>query len=273
MAGIHIHQIYYSEQTQRDNDRGFIGLDNLANARPDWKEYWPIRNYLLKSRLSEDDYYGFFSPKFKAKTKLNAATVREFVGAYADEADVFLFSPFFDQGAFYLNVFEQGAIHDQRIMATFRDCVAVIAPDVDLATLVMDSRNIVFCNYLVAKPAFWRVWLENCEVVFAIAEEGKTALAAGLNTDTPYKGGGARKVFLIERIASLLLSTQPHWKVKAFNPTLLPYAPLRIAQYPQELLQMDALKMAVVAQGYPQYLSMFSQIRQSILKRIQQAEG
>lgn len=79
MVGIHIHQIYYSEQTQRDSDRGFIGLDNLANARPDWREYWPIRNYLLKNRLNEDDYYGFFSPKFKAKTNLNADTVREFV--------------------------------------------------------------------------------------------------------------------------------------------------------------------------------------------------
>ena len=149
----------------------------------------------------------------------------------------------------------------------------MIAPEVDLATLVMDSRNIVFCNYFVAKPTFWRVWLENCEAVFAIAEEGKTALAAGQNADTPYKGGGARKVFLIERIASLLLSTRQHWKTKAYNPTLLPYAPLRIAQYPQELLQMDALKMAMLAQGYPQYMSMFSQIQQSILKRMQQVDG
>src|SRR5450830_202115 len=269
--GIHIHQIYYSEQTRRDNDSGFIGLDNLANERPDWREYWPIRSYLLTNSLNEDDYYGFFSPKFKAKTNLDAATVHEFVRTHADEADVFLFSPFFDQGAYHLNIFEQGAGQHQDIMTAFQGSVAMIAPAVDLATLVMDSRNIVFCNYIVAKPVFWKVWLENCELIFAEAEKGKTALAISLNAGTNHDGGVApNKVFAIERIASLLLSTQRSWKVKAYNPTLLPYSNAPIAKYLCKLLQLDELKIARVSQEYSQFLSMFFQIRQSINEDIQQ---
>ncbi|MFZ3019767.1 MAG: glycosyltransferase [Gallionella sp.] len=268
--GIHIYQIYYSEQTQRDNDGGFIGLDNLA--RPDWREYWPIRNYLQGNRLNEDDYYGFFSPKFKSQTDLDSAAVHEYVRTHADKADVLLFSPFFEQGAFYLNMFEQGAAEHPGIGAVFRGCAGMIAPDENLATLVMDSRNTVYCNYIVAKPAFWNAWMEKCESIFAIAEENKTALAGSLNASTD-DGVAPNKVFVIERIASFLLATQRHWRVKAYNSTLLPYAKGNFAKYRHELLLMDALKIASVEQGYPEYLATFSEVRQSVMADILLSEG
>jgi len=262
---MHIHQIYYSEQTQRDNDPGFIGLNNLANERPDWREYWPIRNYLLNTSLNENDYYGFFSPKFNAKTKLDAASVYEFVSTHASAADVFLFSPFFDQGAFFLNIFEQGAKAHPSIMHAFEGSVAMIAPSVNLATLVMDSRNIVFCNYIVAKPVFWKAWLESCELIFAEAEANKTALGKSLNAVDNYDGGVApSKVFVIERVASMLMTTQSNWKVQAYNSTLLPYSNARVAKYPQELLHMDALKIASSNQDNVENLAMFLQIKQQV---------
>ena len=43
MSIIYAYQIYYSEQTRDALDPGFLPLDNLANPRPDWREYWPIR--------------------------------------------------------------------------------------------------------------------------------------------------------------------------------------------------------------------------------------
>ena len=272
MVGIHIHQIYYSEQTYRSNDNGFIKLGNLANERPDWREYWSIRHYLLNNILDENDYYGFFSPRFKAKTNLDAPTVYEFIRKYAAETDVFLFSPLFDQGAFCINIFEQGQHSRPGIMPIFQDCVAKIAPTVNLATLVMDSRNIVFCNYIVAKPAFWKAWLQKCEIFFVIAEEDKTLLAIHLNAITSHHSGDApNKVFVIERIASLLLSTQPHWKVKSYDSTQLPYSDAGISKYPNQLFQLDALKMASSLQAHPQYLAAFSALRQWIINDIQQA--
>src|SRR5450830_1913998 len=91
--GINIFQIFYSEKTKSENDHGFKGLDNLANPRPDWREYWSIRDYLINNTLNEDEYYGFFSPKFKGKTNLDAADVHEFIKHHAEEAEIFLFSP------------------------------------------------------------------------------------------------------------------------------------------------------------------------------------
>jgi len=269
MSKLHIHQIFYSEKTRLENDPGFLGLDNLTNLRPDWREYWPIRNCLLNNKLVENDYYGFFSPKFKSKTNLNAEDVYSFINASADEPDVFLFSPFFDQAAFCHNIFQQAAaVHDSSSNALAQSAM-LIAPSFNIDNIIMDSRNIVYCNYFVAKPAFWKVWLKSCELIFTIAEENTTILGNRLNSLTKHDNGKApTKVFIIERVASLLLSTQKHWKVKAFNPWKLPNANSYAARYPDDLLLMDALKIAYNTQGYPEYLSMFTQMQDSIVAKI-----
>ena len=63
----------------KNSDPGFDVLDNSANERPDWYEYWPIRKFLLNETLDENAFYGFLSPKFKLKTNLSAAEVRDFI--------------------------------------------------------------------------------------------------------------------------------------------------------------------------------------------------
>lgn len=266
-CGIHIYQICYSEKTRRENDTGFLVLDNMANPRPDWREYWPIRDFLLHNRLNADDYYGFFSPKFRLKTSLDSAAVHAFVRAHAPEADVFLFSPFFDLCAYALNIFEQGSAGHPDVAKAALGSLGLVAPGVDLQTLMMSSQNVVFCNYIVAKPAFWKVWLEHCEPIFALAEENASELAALLNADTAHDGGGAPvKVFVIERMASLLLSTQSRWKVKAFDSTMLPFSTAPISKLPRELMLLDALKIAASCQQRPEYLSCFLELRNRLSK-------
>ena len=104
---VHLYQIPYSAPTLAQVEPGYRVLDNLANERPDWFEYWPIRRFLLAHALDDDAFYGFFSPKFGRKTLLSHDDVSRFVRASAAQADVVLFSPQPDMGAFFLNVFEQ----------------------------------------------------------------------------------------------------------------------------------------------------------------------
>ena len=261
-CGIHVYQICYSEQTRRENDTGFLVLDNMANPRPDWREYWPMRKFLLHNCLNDDDYYGFFSPKFRLKTSLDSAAVHAFVRAHAPEADVFLFSPFFDLCAYARNIFEQGSAGHPDVAKATLGSLGLVAPGVDLQTLLMSSKHVVFCNYIVAKPAFWKVWLEHCEPIFALAEENASELATRLNADTTHDGAGAPvKVFVIERMASLLLGTQSHWKVKAYDSTTLPFSSAPIGKYPRELILLDALKIAASRQQRPEYFSCFLELR------------
>lgn len=262
MTDLQIHQIYYSEETFASRDKGFIGLDNRRNERPDWREYWPIRKFLLGIRLEENAFYGFFSPKFSSKTGLDSAAVMTFINSNSDSADVVLFSPFFDQIAYPINIFEQGAMQHPDTLDTFRECALLAEPSTDFNALVMDSTNTVFCNFFVAKPAFWKAWLENCERIFEAAERAQGELARRLNESTSHDGGGVpTKVFVIERIASLMLATQRRWKAKAYNPLSLPWSASPVAQFRLEMAFLDALKISYASQGHPEYLAAFHQLR------------
>jgi hypothetical protein len=263
---VHLHHIGYSPATAAPVEAGYALLDNLANPRPDWYEYWPIRRFLLTEALDNSAFYGFFSPKFGCKTGLGHGDVVAFVQQHADEADVVLFSPQPDMGAFFLNVFEQGETFDPGLIDAYEAFLAHLGRPLPLRALVMDSRQTVFSNYFVARPAFWREWLALNEALFAVCESpGDHPLKAALTATTSYPGpggtGAQRKVFLMERAASLLLATQP-WRSVAHNPFGMGWSTSRFRDHPTEAYISDALKIAWRDQRYPQYLQAFATIRE-----------
>lgn len=263
---LRLFHIGYSAETRAALEPGFELLDNLENARPDWFEYWPVRRWLLTQPLQEERFYGFFSPKFRAKTGLGAAQVAEQLQRHGAGADVLLFSPFPTQMACYLNIFEQGEVSHPGFMQTCMEALQAIGRPAPLPQLVMDCRQTVFSNYFVARPAFWREWLGWTEPLFALCEDPASSIGARLRAPTSYAGSVQLKVFLIERIASLLLTLQPRWRVVAHDPFGFRHAS-EPAAVPQTLaVCSDALKQAYRNQGFDSYLQAFMSIRQSILQ-------
>ncbi len=247
MTPTRLFQICYSAETLAAIPPGFRVLDNLANPRPDWREYWPMRAWLMANSPAEDEFIGFFSPKFGAKTGLTPEAVSQFIAAQPDATDVILFSPFFDQSALYWNVFEQAMNHHPGSFEVFQQAARLAVPGTDLRALVTDSRNTVFSNFFAARPRFWRAWLAACERVFALAESGEGDLARQLNDTTRYRADGAPlKVFAIERMATLLLATDPRWRVAAHDPMKTPLDAW-MQPYVRELKSLDALKTAASA--------------------------
>jgi hypothetical protein len=272
-----IHQIFYNSEVRKTLDEGFIPLDNMKNDRPDWREYWPIRNYLLNEPLDENNYYGFFSPKFREKTTLSSQNCYSFISDHQGHEDVFLFSPLFDLSAFFLNSFLQASKWHQGSIDTFKRCLFMLEPSVNIETLVMNSMNNVFCNFFVAKPGFWNAWLDRCELIFDLAEKkGASAVedpvvqslnSVGVLHDSPAQ----LKTFVIERVASLLLATQEKkWKVRAYNSMELPFSSAPISIERGGLLVLDALKIAYTCQGHPQYLQEYYSLRDLIGKKVEQ---
>jgi hypothetical protein len=264
---VQIHQIFYDEKSKQSADPGFIPLDNSFNYRPDWREYWPIRNYLLSRALDPNTWYGFFSPKFFDKTGLNATEVNEFICEHCIDFDIALFSPFFDQSAFFLNIFEQGIVAHPGSKSTFEQSVQKVAPQINLEFLVMDSRSVVFCNFIVAKPIFWKRWLSMCEQIFALAESNGDPLAIPLNQSVAHDTTAACKTFVIERIASLLLSTNKELRVKNYRPLELPLAQSKIGNEIESLVIMDALKMAYLTTQNPKYIEIFRATQKMIIEK------
>ncbi len=275
-APVHLHLIAYNQASRAAIGPGWLVLDNMANPRPDWFEYGPIRDHLLNQPLDEQAFYGFFSPKFSAKTGLSHEQVQAFVREHEHEADVLLFSPQPDMGAFFLNVFEQGETFDAGLIDAYGAFLQHIGRPVPLRQLVMDTRQVVFSNYFVARPAFWREWLTLNEALFAICEGEPTPLQQALTLKTTYPGPGGdgvqRKVFLQERAASLLLATQPQWKSVPHDPFGMGWSMSRLRQFPHDAFASDALKRAWRDTGWPEYLQAFSALRQKLLApQVQQA--
>ena len=259
MHAVHTYQILNHYTSRQELDPGFDVLDNSANERPDWYEYWPIRKFLLSETLDENAFYGFLSPKFKLKTNLNAAEVRDFIQASDAATDVALFSPSIHNSAFYLNVFEHGNAEHPGLLEVANRFFARIGHPQSLETLVSDSRNTVHSNYFIAKPRFWRAWLKVTEQMFAIAESPEDPLGIELRTPTQYRGRRdvQMKIFLMERIATWILVTDPGFIARARDPFV---ARSRIYKLPVAIM-CDALKIAYATQGREQYKDVFLMLR------------
>lgn len=259
MANCRIFQILNRYTPRGALDCGFDVIDNSSNERPDWFEYWPIRKFLLGETLQEETFYGFLSPKFTHTTALTVARVFEFIRHCDSGTEVILLSPSVHTGAQFLNVFEHGDAEHPGLMATSKKLLARINRHTNLDELITDSRNTVHSNYFVAKPRFWREWLAINEQLFAIADAGADALGKELTSYTSYRCRAEvqMKIFIMERIATLILASEPSFAVRMRNPFV---ARKRLYKLPLAIVS-DALKIAYTTQGFSQYKEVFLLIR------------
>jgi hypothetical protein len=255
MQAVHIFQILNHYTSRQDLDPGFGVLDNSVNQRPDWFEYWPIRNYLLGETLDESAFYGFLSPKFAMKTSLSSAVVQDFVRASGPTVDVVLLSPSIHNSAYYWNVFDHGDAEHPGLKNVARQLLQRLDLPHDLDVLVSDSRNTVHSNYFIAKPRFWKAWLAINEKMYAIAEMPDDALGQALCSNTSYRGGATvqMKIFVMERMATLLLTMDTSFTPRVRDPFV---AHSRMYKLPVAVV-CDALKIAYATQGRGQYRDVF----------------
>lgn len=244
---------------------GFIPLDNTKNLRPDWYEFWVMLNFLRNHDLEDDAWYGFLSPKFYEKTGFHSDFVFKVIDAYANQGNVVLFSPGWDQISYFLNPFEQGEVWHPGLMAISQDFVNKCQPGVNLNTLVSDMSTSVFSNYIVAKKEFWAQWRKIAEQFFEFVENNlehqMTTSYGSLQNQTPMK------TFIQERLATLILSTHDF---KVFSPEENLSAPIFTRLFPgdgktRRLLQAcDLMKAKYREKKDEKYLQMYWSIRGDI---------
>lgn len=263
----YIYQIAYDDASAKVVEQGdFLLLDNMANERPDWYEYWPIRRFLLAEPMEETAFYGFFSPKFTAKTGLTKVNVDDFISneLLKGPVDVALFCPQPDMGANFLNVFEQAEVFDNGFISATAEFLKLQSIEVPLNNVVMDNRQTVYSNYFVARPSFWRPWFALTEALFNIAEDTSHPLHRAVNHNTNYSKNANRKVFILERMASLLLTIEPKFRVAVANPYGFGWSMTKFRETPDRTYINDALKRAYKDTGFPQYMEAFKNLRQEL---------
>jgi hypothetical protein len=275
MPPFHVFQIYYNEATRLSLDPGYLPLDNTRNERPDWYELWVIRNFLRNNPLSENDWYGFLSPQFKGKTGLTAQHVYRFLEVSKDRAQVALILTDWDQVAYFLNPFEQGDVWHPGISALSQTALRELGHTGSLSDLVSCSANFTFCNYIIAKPAYWREWLRLADGLFDLIENRSTELAESLKRTTSYGSAfnqAPMKAFIQERLPTIILAGG---KFKTCTLNLSSAAPISDRLFAVDhstrgvLQTCDLLKQRFCETGDARFLSLFREIRQLISVRFQ----
>lgn len=214
---IHIHTIAY--ENEHFNISNSLFLDNTMNLRPDWREYWPIRNFLLNNNIADEEFYGFFSPKFYDKTLVSFDTVKKYVSLFGEQYDVISFSPFYEQSVFFDNIFQQGDFNHPNLLETTIKSFISIDADISMLLNLSSCDNIIFSNYFVAKGKFFKRWLAICEKLFLAAEDNQSYLGHLLRKNANYHQGQTveMKVFIMERMCSYLIE-KDKFSCKRFPP-------------------------------------------------------
>lgn len=211
-----IYQVSYSEETKVAFYPFVKCLDNTSNSRQDWREYWPIRNFLLTNEVFDEKYYAFLSPRFFSKTGVNENQFINFLAEHQNSGAVISFSPYYDQKVLYRNSIFQGEKHHNGLLTCFSELGSHTKDKYYKVNGFEDSQSTIFCNYFVAKGYVWRKWLKLAEFIFYHAESEVSAYGKLLRSKTKYKNQNLElKVFVIERIINYLISMED-LKVETF---------------------------------------------------------
>lgn len=268
---IYLHQIFYNETSRQQIDPLCIPWDNCNTPHADWFEFGVIKNYLDTHTLDENAYYGFISPKFCHKTGISIQNLLSQI-QQLNHADVILVTGNNEwmQQAIFRNPFEQGEFWHRGLLNVSMQAAQRLNWQINPAEMVCSTYNFTFCNYIIAKPNYWRIWQQYAHDLFNYCEQSHEPLAQALNAATTHANNGihyAVKVFIQERLPAIILQKHPFTLATIENLAEFPIL-YGVADSPYNralLMTCNMLKHAYLQDGNPQHLNSFEHIRHALL--------
>jgi hypothetical protein len=194
-------QIVYDERTLGNVSPGFRPL---WKDEPDdgWFEFSAILEFLRNTDLDPECWYGFFSTRFSEKTRFRADDIEELVKS-SPNAQVALFSSYWDKLAIWRNPWLQGEYFHSGVLYESQKFISELGYDLDLRSVVTDFSVSVYSNYVVAKPAYWAVWKDLAEEFLKYSDKHLPSATTSYNCRQH-----PLHVFIQERLASLILLSE-----------------------------------------------------------------
>ncbi|QWD76230.1 hypothetical protein ICV32_00690 [Polynucleobacter sp. MWH-UH24A] len=169
-----------------------------------------------------------------------------------------------DQIAFFINPFEQGECHHPGIIKNTQKFLNSINFDLNLSDLVTHSMSSVFSNYIIAKPIYWKSWLDLANKFYTYAKDNLE-----VNNATMHRGASniALKVFIQERLSSIILSRH---RFKVITPEIGINGPITLDFFENDyrtrrlLTSLDLMKEKFCNSGDQIFLQAFYKLRKEI---------
>jgi len=203
MKDVKIYQIFYNEETENKIDPGFIPFNNKNNARPDWYEYYSIKQILENEENLNCDWLGVFSPKFFEKTGMKSEEVFSIIKN--SNADIISFSPWYAAIALHWNIFDQIASRHNGTIDMFKKIFPLLKCSDDILLMPMGRNNTIYCNYFVAKPKVWRIWKEAFDIIYNLLEVGTSGFKEfTYYSSDEYYNKTENKIFILESLITII---------------------------------------------------------------------
>lgn len=223
MKNLTIHQIWYRDEQCLELDPDMAPWDNRENARPEWCEYWIMRQAAQRFDDHFNELTGFFSWKYKQKLGLEPAQIEGFVQSNPG-MDCYIFSPAVFQVAYYLNVWQQGEIWHKGITRHAQALLDRLGYCIDLEHSVDHHLSTAYANYWIASRPFWRAYLDFMGKVFNDVEALKDQPGKAFWAFDYGSAGGDCHVqalpmipYLIERLFSAFVKLHPQFRIAAWE--------------------------------------------------------
>ena len=166
-----IFQIFY-QPTQIDHlEDAFIPYSNIENSRPEWCEYYIFRKE-YQAGTCDHGITGFVSWKFRQKTGMSGEAFCSWVEAHPGY-DVYFVNPFPRLTKRWMpNVWNQGDQCHPGITQIAQSLLDRLGYKIKLRHLRMGENHIAYCNYWAGTPQFWQRYMQFCEPIYDLIENG-----------------------------------------------------------------------------------------------------
>ena len=266
-----IYQLFYKEEQREYLDPSFVPYENIANPKPELREWYLWDKEYESCKAEGLDYWGFVSWKFREKTGLAGSHFVDFIDQNPGY-DVYFINPCLINEAVFLNSWEQGDLYHTGISDignTFLKKIGYfnINGEVNVKEIVLDRNCTMFANYIVGNATFWDKFMEFSRQLFTESESDpefkQLVFGEGLSN---YAADPSLPMFtfLIERLIPTFIELEG---IKAlpfgYTPETLPekYAP-----YAEELTMLSNLKVLINRHESDDLFHIWDYYRRKLLK-------
>lgn len=164
-------QIFYLPAQAEQLEPEFIPYSNVENPRPEWCEYHVFRKE-YQAGTCDHGITGFVSWKFRQKTGMSGEAFCSSIEAHPGY-DVYFVNPFPRLAKRWMpNVWRQGDQCHPRLSQITQSLLDKLGYKVNLRSLRMREQHIAYCNYWAGTPQFWQRYMQFCEPIYDLIENG-----------------------------------------------------------------------------------------------------
>jgi len=198
-----VSQIFYSKDQIPALDKNFIHYDN--SGRDD-----VLREFSVFERLErlpaqkKSELWGAVSWRFTEKTGLTGEKFLSLVEAEPG-FDLYYCNPFPEHEALYINGWQQGTVSHPAFIELCAHVLKAAELNIDEIKSVQSSNYFSACNYFLASPNFWGLYLPWVKSIISKARSGLPeamvkVLDSRLSDPTSQHPGATYWPFIVERL-------------------------------------------------------------------------